>query len=116
MVISVFGMLFEEGGKLFRDTIISSLTRKSGSKSASADGDELKNLEAAFREVEEKGEIPKTDEKDEPQTPPAMKRGTRAVRCHRNMRNNQRFYPQGNGFITNMAIRTRRAVRSRAKR
>ncbi len=117
MVMSVFRMLFEEGGKLFKDSIVGTLTGRSGSKGASTDGDELKVIEAAFREVEEKGEIPNAAEKNKPpHAIPVATRSARAVRGHRHVRNNQRFYPEGNGFITDMAIRTRRAVRSRAKR
>ena len=117
MVMSVFGMLFEEGGKLFRDSIVGALTRKSGNKGTAADGDQLKAVEAAFREVEEKGEIPRLAEKSVPAPKaPAAKRSARPVRVHRHARNNQRLYPEGNGLITDMAIRTRKAVRSKTKR
>ena len=118
MVMRVFRMLFEEGGKLFRDSIVGTLTGRSGGKSAAEEVEELKTIETAFLDVEYNDEMPKSDSEGDSRIParPIAVKGKRHVRRHRHKMNDQRFYPNGNGFVTDIAIRARNAVKKRTKR
>ena len=116
MVFSTFGMLIDEGGRLFRNSIFNSIFKKDKAVNAS----EEESFDRAYAEAKETfsrlgehGDIPDIAESEAKPGECAERKDAKRATAKREIKE---FYVKDNGIMTRAAIAARRAVLKKTRK